>query len=197
MDIKNFFEKFNKSSDGQKILKLIAGCLILIFVYIAISFFSNKPVTQTFSSDTSKSEENANENVSNFNYEEQQKNDLKSILKQMEGIGKVDVMITFESDETKVPAVDTNAQKVTTDETDKEGGKRITNQQTDGSKVVVTTSSKGNEPLIVKTYKPKVIGVVVVAEGAENSKVKYDIGKAVSNLYNLPLDKVNVYPMKK
>ena len=52
-------------------------------------------------------------------------------------------------------------------------------------------------PLIVKTYKPKVVGVMVVAEGADDSKIKYEISQAVSNLYGLSLDKVNVYPMKK
>ena len=38
--------------------------------------------------------------------------------------------------------------------------------------------------------------MVIVAEGAENSKTKYEIEQAVSKLYNLSLDKVNVYSMK-
>ena len=41
-----------------------------------------------------------------------------------------------------------------------------------------------------------VLGVVVVAKGASDSKVKHNIEVAVSNLYNLDANKVNVYSMK-
>jgi stage III sporulation protein AG len=36
-----------------------------------------------------------------------------------------------------------------------------------------------------------------VAEGAENKVTEYRIRKAVTNLFNIPDNKVNVYPMKK
>jgi stage III sporulation protein AG len=61
----------------------------------------------------------------------------------------------------------------------------------------MSTSDGNNEPFILKTYKPKIVGVIVLAEGAENSKIKYELEQAVSKLYNLSLDKVNVYSMKK
>jgi stage III sporulation protein AG len=54
-----------------------------------------------------------------------------------------------------------------------------------------------NEPFILTTYKPKITGVIILAEGATNSKTKYEIEQAVSKLYNLSLDKVNVYSMNK
>ena len=53
-----------------------------------------------------------------------------------------------------------------------------------------------DKPYILQTYKPKVIGIVVVAEGASDSKIKHEIEAAVSSLYALPANKVNVYPMK-
>lgn len=53
-----------------------------------------------------------------------------------------------------------------------------------------------NEPYILQTNKPEISGVVIVAEGASSSKVKYDIQVAVSSLYGISIDKVNVYPMK-
>ena len=61
----------------------------------------------------------------------------------------------------------------------------------------MTSADGKNEPFIIKVNKPRITGVVVVAEGAENSKIKYEIEQAVSKLYNLSLDKVNVYTMKK
>ena len=114
----------------------------------------------------------------------------------MNGVGDVDVMITFENGEEKVPAYDKTEQKSTTEETDTQGGKRVNNQNNDNSKVVMTQNDGKNEPFILTTYKPKVVGIVIVAEGAENSKTKYEIEQAVSKLYNVSLDKVNVYSMK-
>jgi stage III sporulation protein AG len=115
----------------------------------------------------------------------------------MNGVGDVEVMLSFEHGEQKVPAYDKNTQKSTTEETDNEGGKRVNNQDTDGSKVVMKSYDGNNEPFVLTTYKPKISGIIIIAEGAENSKTKYEIEQAVSKLYNLSLDKVNVYSMKK
>ena len=115
----------------------------------------------------------------------------------MNGVGDVEVMMSFENGEQKLPAYDKNSQKSTTEETDNQGGKRVNNQNTDGESIVMTTSNGNNEPFILTTYKPKIVGVIILAEGATNSKTKYEIEQAVSKLYNLSLDKVNVYSMKK
>ena len=115
----------------------------------------------------------------------------------LNGVGDVEVMMSFENGEQKVPAYDKNSQKSTTEETDNQGGKRVNNQNTDGESIVMTTADGNNEPFILTTYKPKIIGVIILAEGASNSKTKYEIEQAVSKLYNLSLDKVNVYSMKK
>ena len=77
------------------------------------------------------------------------------------------------------------------------GVTRVNSQETDGDKIVMSNSSNGSEPVILKTEKPEVLGVMVVAEGAEDSKIKYEITKAISSLYNISVDKVNVLAMKK
>jgi stage III sporulation protein AG len=201
-DIKKIF--------AQKQLKnLMAVCLVLAFILLAMNVLlpSNKSLTSNKLSGTNVDKKVNNNSVTKDTeelsqndekgYEEKQKIDLKNILKKMNGVGDVEVMMSFDNGEKKVPAYDTSAQKSTTEETDTEGGKRVNNQNTDSSKIVMTTSDGNNEPFILTTYKPKINGVIILAEGAENSKTKYEIEQAVSKLYNLSLDKVNVYSMKK
>ena len=198
-EAKDFFEK------NSKIKNLSVICLILIFILIGMNVIgSSSLVNNKLSSaakNSSKNENNvdlSNEKImTSEDYEEKQKVDLINILKKMDGVGDVDVMITFENGEEKVPAYDKTQQKATTEETDTQGGKRVNNQNNDNSKVVMTQNDGKNEPFILTTYKPKIVGIVIVAEGAENGKTKYDIEQAVSKLYNLSLDKVNVYSMKK
>ena len=192
---KNFFNNIMKKENRWK---LVISLLALILIYICISFFLDDLTLNKKASANVSNEQNQNgKNQTVENYEAQQKTDLKKILKKIDGIGSVEVMMSFESDETKVPAMDSNKQTSVTEETDNQGGKRTTNQQTDNSQVVMENKNGQSAPLIVKTYKPKVVGVMVVAEGADDSKIKYEISQAVSNLYGLSLDKVNVYPMKK
>ncbi|MBE6052033.1 MAG: stage III sporulation protein AG [Clostridium sp.] len=191
--------------NNKNINNILAVILVLIFILIAINVFlpngdkaDKKDATNA--STTANSNEKAivdssksNENSSS--YEEAQKKSLISILKKIKGVGNVDCMITFEGGEVKVPAYDENTQNNTTEETDKEGGKRVSNQKSDGSKVVMSTNKGDNEPFILETRKPKVVGVMVVAEGAKDSKVKSSIEKAVINLYDIPANKVNVFSM--
>lgn len=197
-DIKEFLEKNNKMKN------LIVICLVLVFVLISMNVIGGSHILTSkitsISSGGTKNQENINLDTSKVvtseDYEEKQKVDLINILKKMNGVGDVDVMITFENGEQKVPAYDKTEQKSTTEETDTQGGKRVNNQNNDNSKVVMTQNDGKNEPFILTTYKPKIVGIVIVAEGAENSKTKYEIEQAVSKLYNLSLDKVNVYSMK-
>jgi len=207
---KDKIKKEIKKIFAQKQLKnLMAVCLVLAFILLAMNVFlpSNKSLTSNKITGINVDKKVNNNSVTKDtqelvqtdekSYEEKQKIDLKNILKKMNGVGDVEVMMSFDNGEKKVPAYDTSAQKSTTEETDTEGGKRVNNQNTDSSKIVMTTSDGNNEPFILTTYKPKINGVIILAEGAENSKTKYEIEQAVSKLYNLSLDKVNVYSMKK
>ena len=207
---KDKIKKEIKKIFAQKQLKnLMAVCLVLAFILLAMNVFlpSNKSLTSNKITGINVDKKVNNNSVTKDtqelvqtdekSYEEKQKIDLKNILKKMNGVGDVEVMMSFDNGEKKIPAYDTSAQKSTTEETDTEGGKRVNNQNTDSSKIVMTTSDGNNEPFILTTYKPKINGVIILAEGAENSKIKYEIEQAVSRLYNLSLDKVNVYSMKK
>lgn len=200
MDKKNLrksIDNFFKSKNVSKLVAIVIAVIVLLLGLSVVKPSNNKEEVYTSGLVENKDSEDSTYKSKETNqYELEQKEELISILKKMDGVGSVDVMISFESGEKKVPAYDQDTQTSVTEETDSEGGKRVNEQKNDGSKVVMTTDNKGNEPFIIQTYKPKVISVFVVAEGAENSKTKYEIQKVVSNLYNLSIDKVNVYSMK-
>lgn len=201
MDVKKIKKIIEDSLKNKNISKLVAIVIAVIVLLLALNVLkpsgnTNKEVYTSGIVDDKDLNDTSYKSNATEKYELEQKEELISILKKMHGVGSVDVMISFESGEKKIPAYDQDTQTSVTEETDSEGGKRVNEQKNDGSKVVMTTDDKGNEPFIIQTYKPKVISVFVVAEGAENSKTKYEIQKVVSNLYNLSIDKVNVYSMK-
>lgn len=202
MNFEKVKKEINRLMKDKKMSSLIALIVILGIIFLVTSFFmkDNKDEVNktegTLSVNAKEEGTNGKKDVELLNeYEREQREQLNSILRKIEGVGEVDTMMTFESGEVKVPAYDNNTQTTTTEEEDSQGGKRVNEQKNDGSKVVMSTNGNGNEPFVTKVYKPKVVGVVVTAQGANNSKVKYNIEKAVSDLYNLSFDKVNVYPM--
>lgn len=194
MNMDKIVKEIKKIIQDKKISNILIVLLILFFVLIVVNFGTSK--NDNINKSNSVDEESKSNAVKVSEYEEQQKQELISILKKISGVDDVDVMITFESDEVKVPAYDKTSQNTVTEETDKNGGKRVNNQTNDDTKIVMKNSGSSDEPFIIQTNKPKVIGVVVVAKGASDSKIKHNIEVAVSNLYSLDANKVNVYSMK-
>ena len=195
MDKKKLINELKKLLDDKKITNVLTIALVIAFVLIALNVFYPDMFKEKEKVKSTLSEEVETINTKE-EYEETQKKELKSILESMSGVGKVQVMINFKSGEIKVLAYDSSKQIVSTEEKDTEGGTRVSNQTNDGTTVVMTNEGGDNEPFIVETYKPKIEGIMILAEGASDSKIKYDIQKAVSSLYGLSAEKVNVYPMK-
>jgi stage III sporulation protein AG len=213
MDFKKWLEKLKKS-DGDKndlskkvmpnlLIVLLAGVLIVMMMssYKAASLPGVQTLNSNGGSNKGNSKEDGTTSTSadkiSIDYETAVQDKLKETLEKIDGVGKVDVMVSFESGEEQVPAVNINDSNSTTEEKDTQGGTRNTTQKNNGSTVVITNEGDKSEPLIVKKYKPKVSGVCVVAEGAEDKVTELRISKAVINLFNITENKVNVYPMKK
>lgn len=122
---------------------------------------------------------------------------LKEILQKMIGVGKVDVMITVESTEEKVVERNINRSESVTDETDRNGGKRHLTTVTSDGQVVLYQATDGQQPLITKIINPRIRGVLIVAEGAEDAAVRKLIIQAVEKGMNVVPTRISVVPSKK
>lgn len=122
---------------------------------------------------------------------------LKEMLEKMVGVGRVDVMITVESTEEKVVERNMNTSENTTDETDRNGGKRHITTVTSDGQVVLYQATDGQQPLITKVINPRIRGVLIVAEGAEDASVRKLIIQAVEKGMNVVPTRISVVPSKK
>ncbi|AUN17854.1 stage III sporulation protein AG [Clostridium botulinum] len=198
MDIKNWLKKLETNpKNNKKNMNILIVVLVGVLFLIAGSTFKKDSVMSKNENPKNKQTQEEKIEVKNDDYEKETQNKLKTTLEKIDGVGKVEVMITFESGEEKVPAVNINNSTNKSVEKDTEGGTRNTTQENEGSSVVVTNDGDKTQPLIVKEYKPKITGVCIVAEGAEDNITKLRISKAVVDLFSLAENKVNVYPMKK
>lgn len=125
-------------------------------------------------------------------YEVQIEDKLAKILSSVKGIGSVDVMVTLESQEEIVPAINTQESNQVTDEKDPTGGIRTTSQKDINSQIVTIQNGGNNEPVIVKRVYPKIRGVVIAADGADDPQIRYVITKTVEAALDVPLYKIEV-----
>ena len=121
---------------------LVVVFLLGVLLLIVSNFFKGQP-TAAVSTSTEMEEKKTNNTYSEdyelSSIEEKLKKELKSTLSQIKGIGKVDLMINFQCSEEYIPAEEKSTSKSVTNEKDNEGGERRITQDTDGSKIVVST----------------------------------------------------------
>lgn len=123
---------------------------------------------------------------------------LQTILSQVQGAGKVDVMITFSDTGEKMPAYDIKRSQDETDEKDSAGGTRkISKEEYESSLAYEDSPSGGKEPVILRRFEPEIRGVLVVADGADNVEVRDRICKAVTVVLDVPPHRVQVVQRKK
>ncbi|MDF2889670.1 MAG: hypothetical protein K0R80_37 [Clostridia bacterium] len=125
-------------------------------------------------------------------------NRLVEILGEIQNAGKVSVMITLKSGGEIIPAKDESVSDKTTNEKDMEGGTRTINEKNTSDQVVFMNDQGGtSKPLVLKEVNPDIKGVIIVAEGAKDPKVKLQLTEAVQTVLDVPAYRVSVFESNK
>lgn len=120
---------------------------------------------------------------------------LEKVLVEMEGVGKVKVMITLSDYGEAVVEKDIVDITNTVSETDSSGGSRKSYEREIQSETVQVENDSGTYPYIGKEILPTIEGVVVVAEGGGNATVVSQISKAAMALFPIEAHKIIVVKM--
>ncbi len=121
---------------------------------------------------------------------------LTESLSQIAGVGKVKVMITLKSSQELVVEKEQPTNRSSANESDSQGGSRITSQAETGDNTVYRTEGSLSEPYVIKTLPPQIEGVLVVAEGAGNGTVNRTIVEIIQALFGVEAHKVQVVKME-
>lgn len=127
-------------------------------------------------------------------YEAQTEARIKEILKNVDGVGEVDVMVVLKSSEEKVIRVDQNTSSSVTREQDSGGGQREISQS-DREETTIMTGTGGtgqSQPVIEKEICPEISGIIISASGGGSPQIKAEISEAMEALFGLPAHKIKV-----
>lgn len=131
-----------------------------------------------------------------YEYAEYLEEKLESILVNMKGIGKVEVMITLETSEEQIVEKDQPILQDETTETDNAGGNRVVKKSESGQETVFMKEGNQEIPYVSKTLLPKISGVLILAQGAGQGNNSKSISEIAQALFAVEAHKVKVVIME-
>lgn len=115
---------------------------------------------------------------------------IAAALAEIDGAGRVTVVLTVKSGTEQVIAYNTDERI----KTGSDGAGTDTERTTDA--VIVSRGSSVQDPVTLKYIYPEYLGALVVSEGAGNAEVRLELSRAVSALTGLKSDKITITKMK-
>lgn len=170
MKKENWMELVKKA--GPLKLSLFVICGVLLFVF---SVGGEKKKTEEIETGQTKEQ-----TVTLQQYRQQMQQELVTLLKQVDGVGEVEVMLTLKASNEKVTLKDNTDKGDTTKE----------------ETVLIEDENRNSSPYVVQEKEPELEGVVVVCEGGENTTVKREITDAVCALFQIESHKIKVMKSK-
>ena len=176
----------------QWLILFLAGVLLLV-----VAIPSGKSSSKT------EKQQNAQTEIAQTNgtgsgesdYEETLETRLAQILEGMDGVGDVQVMITFQDQGESVVEKDVTMRQDAG--TGSSGAGSSNSGSRESSESTVFSQSDGDEtPFVNKEILPKIDGVLVVAEGGADAGVRKNISEAVEALFGLDAHKIKIVKMK-
>ena len=178
---KDFLKTFLEKIKGKYTLVLIVMCGVVALILIGVSSLPNQ------------SEKIDNKLSSTEVYLNSLEERLGKVLSAIVGAGEVECMITLDGDIERVVAYSNDEKNSSTNNTTSSGTTNSSSTSTVSKEPILVTVNGKTEPLVLYEIMPNVKGIVVVASGADNVRVKLDILKAVQALLNVESSQVEIF----
>ena len=131
-------------------------------------------------------------------YQERIEEQLEEFLTQIEGVGRVKVLVYMEASQEYIVEKDTPIELSVSEETSIDGGQEVVKEENRSEQTIYTVDASGAEvPFITQTKNPEITGVVIAAEGAGQSQIKAQLVRLTMALYGLEANEVEVFVLKK
>lgn len=201
MELRKLFEAIGKKKEEGKPGKgmdktgwILVVLLGLLFLVIAMPTDGGKK-TEEKAQEAVKEEAASGKSTQSTTERNEMEERLELMLSNIEGVGKVRVMITYKDSGTQVVEKDSSVNSSSTTEEDSSGGTRKVTEQERKDETVYSSTGGDGEPFIAKELTPEIEGILVVAEGGNKTAVKQNISNAVLALFPVEAHKIVVVKM--
>lgn len=170
------------------LLLFLIGLLLLVIAIPTTKEPSAGDVTAKSSLDSdAKTADNSNTFLTSDEYTEYEnllERRIEDALEEVEGVGHVTAMITLKSSTESVIEKDT--------ETDSSQGDGTTQSSSSKTSVYAQNSDGSQSPYVKKVFTPQIEGVMIIADGGDNSVVIQNISESVQALFGVEAHKIKI-----
>ncbi len=184
----------NESNLSKMLAKLkkvkhieVYAVILLAVVVLAIWLM---PMGENNTATTSSGE---SELITTSQYAEMLESKLINVLSAISGAGEVNCMITLDGEVERVLAYSNDEQTSSTENTTSSGSTNSTESSTINKEPILINVNGSSQPLVLYQIMPDIKGVVIVASGADDVRVKLDILKAVQALLNVSSAQIEIF----
>ncbi|NLK37950.1 MAG: hypothetical protein GX299_07690 [Epulopiscium sp.] len=194
MEKKNFLKELFQPENKKTRMNLLTIFAVGVLLLLAGDTFFQKKETENKAPIQEQKEDTIQlQNGKEENLEKR----LQKILLQVDGAGQVQVMITFRSGAESIVAQEEKVEDSHTEEKMSQGTIKTSENTKQENTVVMLEDGKGNKtPFVVKETVPQVEGVVIVAQGGEDARVRNALTLAAQALLDVPAHKIAILKMK-
>ena len=168
---KEAWKRYWPPGKDQLLILVLAGLLLAVAAI---------PADPAGGGDKKRGEETQAEAPAQDGYEARMEQRLQELLSCVEGVGNVQVMLTFEG---------TGEKRVEKDRT-------VTENENREETVYEETESRGRVPYVISETSPEVAGVLVIAEGGDLGTVRQEILEAAQALFGIEAHKIKIMKME-
>lgn len=171
---------------NQLLILFLVGLLLLVIVL---------PTPEKKEGDSKEIPETLSRrpDVSTEAYSEYLEKRVAKALEYVEGVGRVEVVITLKTSGEKVIEKDSNTSSQSTTEKDSAGGTRQMQDRTSDSSSVYEQHADGSQiPYVRKELTPAIEGVLVIADGGDNAVTIQNITEAIQALFGVEAHKIKI-----
>ena len=129
-------------------------------------------------------------------YRERLERDVSAALSRMAGAGEVRVTISFEHGGERVLATDRQATEERSSEVGSDSGRNNHRITIEDRVVLHGASNRGTNPIVVLETTPRISGVLVVAEGANDEQIRFELHRATRAVLGAPAHRIMVVAME-
>ncbi|MCD7796631.1 MAG: hypothetical protein LUG95_03175 [Clostridiales bacterium] len=163
-----------KNNDSERIKIIVAVGLIGILLIGVLDMFSN--ASKDIDDDTVQT-------VSSEDYADEIEQKLTEIISSINGVGECKIMVTLENSSENVYATDVQSDS-------------DTDSSSTSEEYVIYDSNNDEEPVLLKEYYPKILGVTIVCSGGDDVVIKETVTDTVTSLFNISTNRVSVSKIK-
>lgn len=182
--------KWGQIKKEQWILLLLVGILIMTVLFPSGKEKDTSGSVLTGTTAEAQTEETDTEEMAYYEKK------LEQILEQMDGAGKVRVMITESVSRERIVEKDQTVQREMNQDGDDSASTGKSQQENKEETTVLEKDGQGREtPYVTRTNAPQIEGVLILAQGGDHAVVAKNITEAAMALFGIEAHKIKVIKM--